>query len=279
MTYVVLGATGGQGGAVATELLEADLPVRAVVRDLESKRAQELSTRGIELVTGDMVSGDGLVDAFVEATGVFALTTPFETGVDAEVTQGGAIIDAARLAGVPYLVFSSVASADRGTGVPHFESKYRVEQALGDSGIPHTIVGPTYFYDNLLGSVDALTAAGILPIAMPADTPLQQLSRRDLGRFVVELFRDPTSHVGERIDIASDSLTPDQMAAALSSVLTREVNAESYDPERISSPDMSAMFSFLSREGYQVDIPALHRRFPTVGWQSFAEWAAIQFGT
>ena len=116
MTYVVLGATGGQGGAVAAELLEADLPVRAVVRDLESKRAQELSTRGIELVTGDMVSGDGLVDAFVGATGVFALTTPFETGVDAEITQGTAIIDAARLAGVPYLVFSSVASADRGTG-------------------------------------------------------------------------------------------------------------------------------------------------------------------
>ncbi|MCF3937069.1 MULTISPECIES: NmrA/HSCARG family protein [Gordonia] len=279
MTYVVLGATGGQGGAVAAELLEADLPVRAVVRDLESKRAQELSTRGIELVTGDMVSGDGLVDAFVGATGVFALTTPFETGVDAEITQGTAILDAARLAGVPYLVFSSVASADRGTGVPHFESKYRVEQALGDSGIPYTIVGPTYFYDNLLGSVDAVTAAGILPIAMPADTPLQQLSRRDLGRFVVELFRDPTSHVDERIDIASDSLTPDQMAAALSSVLTREVNAESYDPERISSPDMSAMFGFLSREGYQVDIPALHHRFPAVGWQSFAEWAAIQFGT
>lgn len=277
MTYVVLGATGGQGGAVATELLEADMPVRAVVRDPDAKRAVELATRGVELVFGDMVSGDGLVDAFVGASGVFALTTPFETGVEAELTQGAAILDAARLANVPYLVFSSVAGADRGTGVPHFESKYRVEQALGDSGIPHTIVGPTYFYDNLLGSVDALSA-GILPIAMPADKPLQQLSRRDLGRFVVELFRNPTTYVGERIDIASDTMTPDQMAAALRTVLAHEVHAESFDPERIPSPDMSAMFEFLGREGYRVDIPALHQRFPGVGWQSFADWAAIQFG-
>ncbi|MEE3851651.1 NmrA/HSCARG family protein [Gordonia sp. LSe1-13] len=276
MTYVVLGATGGQGGAVVAELLEASLPVRAVVRDRNSKRAEELATRGVELVVADMASGDGLVDAFVQASGVFAFTTPFETGVDAELTQGAAILDAARLAHVPYLVFSSVASADRGTGVPHFESKYRVEQALADSGIPYTIVGPTYFYDNLLGGADALSA-GVMPIAMPADKPLQQLSRRDLGRFVVELFTNPDQFAGERIDIASDAVTPDQMAATLSSLLAKDVHAESFDPERISSPDMSAMFGFLGREGYSVDIPALHTRFPDVGWQSFAEWAAVQF--
>lgn len=278
MTHVVLGATGGQGGAVVTALLEAGRPVRAVVRDPESKRARELHTRGVELVVGDMVSGDGLAEAFADSSGVFAFTTPFESGVDAEVTQGQAIIDAASAARVPYLVFSSVASADRGTGVPHFDSKYRVEQLLAGSDVPHTVVGPTYFYDNLLGGADALSA-GVMPIAMPADALLQQVSRRDLGRFVVGLFANPQNHLGERIDIASDAVTPDQMAAALSSVLERDVRAESYDPERISSPDMRAMFEFLGAGGYDVDIAALQERFPDVGWQSFADWAAVQFGS
>lgn len=278
MTHVVLGATGGQGGAVVTALLEADHPVRAVVRDPESKRARELHTRGVELVVGDMVSGDGLAEAFADSSGVFAFTTPFESGVDAEVTQGQAIIDAASAARVPYLVFSSVASADRGTGVPHFDSKYRVEQLLAGSDVPHTVVGPTYFYDNLLGGADALSA-GIMPIAMPADALLQQVSRRDLGRFVAGLFAAPQEHLGERIDIASDAVTPDQMAATLSSVLERDVRAESYDPERISSPDMRAMFEFLGAGGYDVDIAALQERFPDVGWQSFADWAAVQFGS
>lgn len=278
MTHVVLGATGGQGGAVVTALLEADRPVRAVVRDPDGKRARELHTRGVELVVGDMVSGDGLAEAFADSSGVFAFTTPFESGVDAEVTQGQAIIDAASAARVPYLVFSSVASADRGTGVPHFDSKYRVEQLLAGSDVPHTIVGPTYFYDNLLGGADALSA-GVMPIAMPADALLQQVSRRDLGRFVAGLFANPQEHLGERIDIASDAVTPDQMAATLSSVLERDVRAESYDPERISSPDMRAMFEFLGAGGYDVDIAALQERFPDVGWQSFADWAAVQFGS
>lgn len=270
---VVIGATGGQGGAVLDALLDAGFAVRALVRDAVSSKAAALADRGVELAVGDIVSGVGLTDAFTGAAGAFALTTPFESGVDAEVAQGTALIEAATAAALPYLVFSSVASADRDTGVHHFDSKFEVERMLAATDIPHTIVGPAYFYDNLLAGSDAL-AAGVMPIAMPADQPLQQLSRHDLGRFVATLFRDPGAYTGERIDIASDQPTPVEMAQIAGDVLGIRVSAESYDPERIPSPDMSAMFRFLGDRGYEVDIPALHRRFPDVGWQSFAEWAA-----
>ncbi|GAB87438.1 NmrA family NAD(P)-binding protein [Gordonia rubripertincta] len=270
---VVIGATGGQGGTVLDALLDAGFAVRALVRDAVSSKAAALADRGVELAVGDIVSGVGLTDAFTGAAGAFALTTPFESGVDAEVAQGTALIEAATAAALPYLVFSSVASADRDTGVHHFDSKFEVERMLAATDIPHTIVGPAYFYDNLLAGSDAL-AAGVMPIAMPADQPLQQLSRRDLGRFVATLFRDPGAYTGERIDIASDQPTPVEMAQIAGDVLGIRVSAESYNPERIPSPDMSAMFRFLGDRGYEVDIPALHRRFPDVGWQSFAEWAA-----
>lgn len=270
---VVIGATGGQGGAVLDALLDAGFAVRAVVRDAVSSKAAALADRGVELTVGDLVSGVGLTDAFTGAAGAFALTTPFESGVGAEVAQGTALIESATAAALPYLVFSSVASADRDTAVPHFDSKFEVERMLAATDIPHTIVGPAYFYDNLLAGSDAL-AAGVMPIAMPADKPLQQLSRRDLGRFVATLFRDPGAYTGERIDLASDQPTPVEMAQIAGDVLGTRVSAESYDPERIPSPDMSAMFRFLGDRGYEVDIPALHRRFPGVGWQTFAEWAA-----
>ncbi|MCZ0911147.1 NmrA family NAD(P)-binding protein [Gordonia amicalis] len=270
---VVIGATGGQGGAVLDALLEAGVAVRALVRDAVSSKAAVLADRGVELAVGDIVSGVGLTDAFTGAAGAFALTTPFESGVDAEVAQGTALIEAATAASLPYLVFSSVASADRDTGVPHFDSKFEVEKMLAATDIPHTIVGPAYFYDNLLAGADAL-AAGVMPIAMPADKPLQQLSRRDLGRFVAMLLQDPGAHAGERIDIASDELTPSEMARVVGDVLGITVSAESYDPERIPSADLSAMFAFLGDRGYEVDIPGLHRRLPDIGWQTFAEWAA-----
>jgi uncharacterized protein YbjT (DUF2867 family) len=74
----------------------------------------------------------------------FALTTPFESGPGAEVAEGQAIIGTAAAARLPFLVFSSVAGAAAGTGVPHFESKAAVERALAASGLPHAVVAPTY---------------------------------------------------------------------------------------------------------------------------------------
>ncbi|MEO9329090.1 NmrA/HSCARG family protein [Gordonia aurantiaca] len=269
---VVIGATGGQGGAVVDALLDAGVAVRAVVRDPVSSKAAALAQRGAGLAVGDIVSGVGLTDAFVGATGVFALTTPSPGGASAEIAQGKALIEAATAASVPYLVFSSAASADQATGVPHFDSKFEVEKLLAATDLRYTIVAPSYFYDNLLADSDAL-AAGVMPIAMPTDKPLQQLSRRDLGRFVAGLFAAPDAHVGERIEIASDQPTPAEMAQVIGEVLGTRVSAESYDPERIPDPGRSKMFTFLSARGNEIDIPALHARFPDVGWQSFAAWA------
>ena len=275
--YVVLGATGNQGGVVLHALRDAGKPVRGVVRFLDSDRSLELADRSIPLAVADIATGNGLADAFAGAAGVFALTTPFESGADAEVGQGENIIAAAEAASVPYLVFSSVADADHNTGIPHFDSKYEVEKKLAASSIPHTIVGPTYFYDNLLGGLDALKA-GVIPMGMPADKGLQQLSRRDLGRFVAMLFDAPADFTGRRIDLASDEITPNAMAAALTAATGQEVHAESYDPERISSPDMRAMFTFLATEGYSVDVAALHAAYPQIEWESFADWAQHALG-
>ena len=112
---LVLGATGGQGGAVAAALLRAGRPVRALVRDPASPRARQLSAAGAQLAAGDFTDHDALVAGMRAISAVFALTTPFEAGVAAEVVQGNAIIAAAAAARVPHLVFSSVAGATADT--------------------------------------------------------------------------------------------------------------------------------------------------------------------
>jgi len=89
---------------------------------------------------------------------------------------------------------------------------------------------------------------------------------------VTEIFADPLKHRGRRIDIASDAPTPRQMAQQLTHTLGHPVRAYSLDPGRIASPDMRAMFEFLTTTGYSVDITSLHRRYPAVGWQTFTEW-------
>jgi uncharacterized protein YbjT (DUF2867 family) len=208
--------------------------------------------------------------------GVFAVTTPFEAGVDAEVAQGRAIVAAAIDQQVPHLVFSSVAGADQHAGVPHFDSKAIIEAELAASGVPYTITAPTYFFDNALGGKDRLYA-GILDLPLPPDRPLQQLSRSDLGAFVAKVLDNPEPYVGRRIELASDAATPAHMAEVLSAALGRPVRHEQTQLESIGNPDMHAMWMFLNGPGYRVDLQALHAANPEIVWQSFAAWAEQTF--
>jgi uncharacterized protein YbjT (DUF2867 family) len=229
------------------------------------------------VVAGSLDDRAALGAAMRGVDAVFALTTPFETGVDAEVTQGRAIVTVALDAQVPHMVFSSVASADQQTGVPHFESKAIIENELVSSGLPYTIVGPTYFFDNALGG-DNRIQAGILDLPLPPDRPLQQLARSDLGAFVANVLRDPQSYAGQRIDLASDAVTPQRMAEVLSEVLGRTVRHEQTPLDSIRDPDMFAMWRFLNGPGYRVDVEALRDENPDIAWTSFADWARQSFG-
>lgn len=267
----MLGATGAQGGAVVRALLESGSTVRGVTRRTDSASARRLSAAGVEVVAADLSDETSVAQAFTGVDGAYALTTPFEDGPEAEIAQGRTILDAALAAQVPHLVFSSVADADQHTGIPHFDSKAMVEAALAQSGLSYTIVGPSYFYDNMLGGLDAIKA-GVFELPLPADAPLQQLSRRDLGRFVATVLNDPDPVRGARIDIASDEPTGRQMTAALAETLGRPVELVTRDPALIASDDMRAMFSFLASGGYTVDIAALHAQYPQIGWQSFTDW-------
>ncbi|MEW2288462.1 NmrA family NAD(P)-binding protein [Streptomyces sp. NPDC047841] len=269
---LVLAATGGQGGAVTDALLGRRARVRALVRDPGRSSARELAERGVEVVAGSLGDRASLASAMRGVAGVFAFTTPFEAGVDAEVDQGRAILAAAADARVPHLVFSSVAGADQDSGVPHFQSKARIEAELAAGDVPYTILGPTYFFDNALGGAERILD-GVLDLPLPPDRPLQQLARPDLGAFAAEVLLDPAPYAGRRIELAGDAPTPAQMAAALGAALGREVRHEQVPLAAIGNPDMHAMWTFLNGPGYRVDIPALHAAHPEVRWTSFADWA------
>jgi uncharacterized protein YbjT (DUF2867 family) len=134
---LVCGATGKQGGAVARSLLERGFRVRALTRDPQKPEAQALAEQGAEVVQGDMEDRSAVDQVLVEgAYGVFSVQNFWETGYDGEVQQGKTVADAARAAGVDHFVYSSVGSAHRQTGIPHFESKWEIEEHVRQIGLP-----------------------------------------------------------------------------------------------------------------------------------------------
>jgi uncharacterized protein YbjT (DUF2867 family) len=74
--------------------------------------ARRLAERGVEVLAGSLNDEESVATAMRGVAGVFALTTPSEAGVNAEVQQGRAILAAAHQSRVPHLDFSSVAWAN-----------------------------------------------------------------------------------------------------------------------------------------------------------------------
>ena len=271
-TVLVTGATGQQGGALARLLLAKGRQVRALSRRSDSPAASDLRSRGAELAVGDFDDRASLERAMQGVDAVYLMATPFGGGIEAEVRQGQTAADVARDSGVRHLVYSSVSDADRQTGVPHFDSKYEIEQHVKGLGIPYTIIAPAYFMENLdLRSV----GQGRLAMPMPATRKLQQTALADIAGFAALVLERGEPFFGQRFNIASDDLSGRAMAAILSDVVRRGVEYVEVPLDRVmaQSEDLGLMFEWFDRVGYSVDIAALRREYPEVGWQTFEAWA------
>jgi len=150
LRVLVTGATGKQGGSVARQLIGRQHAVHALTRKPDSAAAQALAQLGARIVPGSLEDRAALERAMREVDAVFAMSTPFEAGTQAEERQGVTVADAAKAVGLQHLVYTSVASADQKTGIPHFDSKARVEAHIRSLAVPATVLAPAYFMENVV---------------------------------------------------------------------------------------------------------------------------------
>ncbi len=279
ITVLVSGATGRQGGAVARLLLEKGHRVRALTRRPGSLQAESLRALGAEIVKGDLEDGVSVQRAAEGADAFFLVATPFEQGVEAEVRAGKRAGEAAKVAAVKHVVYSSVAGADRDSGIPHFESKRQVEQHLDRLGLAYTIVAPVFFMENLLGPmfVPGLRT-GTFSMPLPPSRKLQMIAAADIAGFVRLVLERPSEFQGKRIEIASDDLAGPEMAELLGRAAGSRIGyvEAPLAAVRAQSEDFARMWEWLDRVGYEADVQGLRRSHPEVGWHFFGDWAREQ---
>jgi len=279
LNVLVTGATGKQGGHLVAELLARGHSVRALTRKPDSPAAAALAKRGVTIVTGDFEDQQGLERAARGVDTVFAMSTPYERGPETEIREGVNILRAAASAGVTHLVYTSVAGADRASGIPHFDSKFEVEKEIRAAGIPFTIVAPVFFMENFLADwMLAGIAKGSIAMALPATRRLQQIAVADIARFTALVIERRGSFLGQRIDIASDELTNATAAAVIGEAAGRQIayTALPIDAVRQQNEDLARMFEWFERVGYDADVIGLRERYPEVHWQRFSAWAREQ---
>jgi uncharacterized protein YbjT (DUF2867 family) len=275
-SVLVAGATGQQGGAVARALLSKGHRVRALTRRPDGEAAVRLASAGAEVVAGDLGDAASVLKAAANVDTMFLMGNSYEGGTEEETRQGIVAADAAKAAGVGHLIYSSVADADRSTGIPHFESKYLVEKHIAGLGMPYTISAPAGFMENVVApwAIDGLRR-GMHAFALPPGRVLQLVAVADIGAFVAALAERREQVFGKRFDIAGDELSGEEQARILSQAIGRPIGYQEIPiaAARQQSEDAALMFEWFDRVGYDADIAALRRDFPEVGWHSFADWA------
>ncbi|MBM7045770.1 NmrA/HSCARG family protein [Rhizobium lusitanum] len=277
LAVVVTGATGQQGGAVVKNLLGRGHEVRAITRNIDSAKARALAYAGATLVRASLEDTAALTKALEGATSLFAMTTPFEGGPQAKTRQGIFAADAAKAAGV-HLVFNSVGSANRQTGVPHFDSKYEVEKHIAKIGVRATVPAPVYFMENLYFGKEQL-AKGIYATPLPPTKQLAQVAVADIGAVAVRLLEAPGRFSGKRFDLGGDELTGNDVVAILSRVTGRPFTYFRVPLDVIRQrmgEDGAKMYEWFDHIGFTFDRAALRREFPDVSFHDFESWAKSQ---
>jgi len=270
---LITGATGQQGGAVAAALAGGGFELLGMTRKPDSPAAQALKQKGVTLVQGDLDDAASLTKALAGAWGVFAVQNTWEAGVEKEEEQGKRIAKLAREAGVQHFVYSSVGSAHRATGIPHFENKWRVEETVRSLGFPsHVILRPVFFMENILGPW-FLNGDKIYGALKPT-TVLQMIAVRDIGVYGARAFTDAARLNRREIDLAGDALTFPEAARLLGAGLGRPIEYVQIPMAEVrkNSEDFALMLEWFERTGYNADIPGLEKEFgvkPT----TFAAWA------
>jgi uncharacterized protein YbjT (DUF2867 family) len=269
----VSGSTGQQGGATVRHLLARGMKVRALTRNAESEASKALAALGADVVEANLSDPASLDAALAGTHGVFSVQNFWlpDVGFEGEITQGKNLADAAVKAGVKHFVYSSVGGAERGSGVPHFESKWIIEQYIAELGLPATILRPVAFMENNNYKRDAILS-GVFPTGGVAKT-LQVIATDDIGAFAAIAFADPDTYVGQAIELAGDDLTEDEMASALSRVTGKTVTVDRSTPEGAPPLDdeMVKMITWFNDEGYQADIESLRKIHP--GLKTLEAWA------
>jgi uncharacterized protein YbjT (DUF2867 family) len=271
-TILVTGATGKQGSAVFHHLQRSNkFGIRVLTRDPDKPAARALVGRGVDVVRGDLDDTASLRRALEDVDGVFSVQD-WTGGVETEIRQGINLVEAARQQAVSHFVYSSVESADKNTGIPHFDSKFRIEEHVRASGVPYTIFRPVFFMENWFGSNEQILA-GTLALPLSPERHLQMIAVDDIGAFVVAAFEKPGRWIGRALEIAGDELAITDIAKAFGTAAGREVRYQQVpwdEFEKQVGHETAVMFRWFEDVGYDADLPALRQELPNM--TNFERW-------
>ena len=256
----VTGATGNQGSAAVESLINNGFTVKALTRNPSSDAAQKLKNLGAQIVTGNLDDTNSFSDQLKDVHGIFCVLT-FENGVDREIKQGIALADLAKEYGIKHFLYSSVIGSDINTGIPHWESKFNIENHIKQIGLPYTIIRPCSLLENfLLPQVKNRIQKGKFPSPVNKHVLQQFMASKDVGAISASIFLNPEKYIGNTINLAAEEMNMEQMALIFSEVTGKTVKFQKlpmFITRLVMGKNLYKMFKWIN-ENNAVFVKDLH---------------------
>jgi uncharacterized protein YbjT (DUF2867 family) len=279
-TIFVTGGTGNQGGAVARNLSQQGFTVKVLTRNPNSAKSLSLKKLNIELVKGDLNNGDTYRNHLRDAYGIFSVQT-FENGVDKEIHQGITLATVGKELDIKHFLYSSVYGAHLNTGIPHIDSKFKIENHIKQTGLPFTIIRPTSLFENfLIPQVKKGILNGKLVQPINRDTIQQYIAAEDIGKAAAKIFLNSNEYLGRTIPLATEQLTTQEVADTFSKVLNKKIEYKKL-PVLITrlflGKGLYNMFKWMNEKSIfsKEDIEATRKEFPNL--LSLKDWIEMNF--
>ncbi len=231
--YVISGATGHTGSAVAKTLLEKGLPVRVIVRSRE--KGAEFEKLGAEIAVADLQDADASVKALKGGT-VFYLMNPPAYASEDQFAELEKVIAAAKTAIANSSLEKIVALSSFGSHLSHGTGNIlttcKLEQAFNDSKIPVTFIRAGSFMENWNPVLETAKTQSVLPsFFQPLNRKIPQVAAADIGRVAAESMQEKTDGI-EVKELAGFWISPEETAETVGKVLGKKITAVAVPEEQ-----------------------------------------------
>ena len=279
-TVFVTGATGKQGGAFIRNLLPMGCRIKALTRNPGSDSSQKLKKQGVEIINGDLDEPFSYKDQLNDVDAIFCVLT-YENGIKKEINQGINLADLAKKFNVKHFIYSSVIGADLHTGIPHWESKFRIEQHIQEIGLTYTLLRPNSFYENfLIPQVKSRLLKGKFVSPVDRNKVQQFISTEDVGRFGAKVFMDQETYSGKTITLAAEQMDQQQVAKCFSEVMGKEISYQKlpgFITRLAMGKDLFKMFTWVNKNDavFVKDLDGFKKEFPEM--IDLKTWIRVNF--
>ena len=223
---IVVTAAGGRTGAAVVRSLRArGRRARAVVAS--ERPRPELDAAGAEVAVADLTVAGTVAPLLADAEALYLMWPNFDPR---EADGATALLDAARAAGVPRVVYHSVLRP-QARSMPHLAAKDRVEEHLDASGLTWRVLQPCAYADNLDGALPGVAATGRFASAWGLEHGQSLVDVRDVADAAVVLLTEDGLDGGTFEAVGPESLPAHRIAATMAEHLGRPVTAVDAVPD------------------------------------------------